>query len=102
MPKVTEWFYTNRLSLNTSKSHFQIYSKTCIEDFVIFINGSRIIRQKQVKYLGIIVEENLKFDKHITNISSTISRNIGVMGRAKPFLSSRELLLLYNLWFYLT
>ena len=96
MPKVTEWFNSNRLSLNTSKSNFQMYSKMHIEHFVIKLNGSNILRQKQVKYLGVVVEENLKFETHIANISSTISRNIGVMGRAKPFLSSRELLLLYN------
>ena len=96
LPKVTNWFNTNRLSLNTSKSNYQIYSKLHVNNFEIKLNGSYIMRQKQVKYLGVIMEENLKFEKHIINISSLISRNIGVMGRAKHFLSSRELLLLYN------
>ena len=96
LPKVSKWFNCNRLSLNTSKSHFQIYSKTYVNDFEIQLNGSKIMRQKCVKYLGIMMEENFKFEKHIANISSVISRNIGVMGRAKNFLSSSQLLLLYN------
>ena len=96
LPKVTEWFNSNRLSLNTCKSNYQIYSKMHIENFVIKLNGDNILRQKHVKYLGVVLEENLKFETHIANISSTIRRNIGVMSRAKSFLSSRELLLLYN------
>ena len=96
LPKVSNWFNCNRLSLNTSKSMFQVYSKSLINDFEINLNGSKIMRHKYVKYLGVVIEENLKFEKHIANISSLISRNIGVMGRAKHFLSSSQLLLLYN------
>ena len=96
MPKVTEWFNANRLSLNASKTHFQIYSRTFINDIDIQLNSCKILRQKYVKYLGVVVEENLKFEKHVSNIASVISRNIGVMGRSKSVLSSRELLLLYN------
>ena len=38
----------------------------------------------------------MKWKNHITNISLKISRNIGIISRIKYFLSSRELLLLYN------
>ena len=96
MPKVTDWFKSNRLSLNTSKTHFQIYSRMDINDIDIQLNSCKILRQKSIKYLGVVVEENLKFEKHVANVSSVISRNIGVMGRSKSVLTSRELLLLYN------
>ena len=96
MPKVTKWFNANKLSINTKKTNFQIYSNLVIDNFDIYLNGSKIRREKEVKYLGVLVEENLKFNQHINNISSTVSKNIGVMGRVKSYLSSRELLLLYN------
>ena len=63
---------------------------------VVQITGSNIKREQSIRYLGVIVDENLKWKSHIRNISSKISRNIGIMGRTKYFLSSRELLFLYN------
>ena len=96
MPKITEWFKSNRLSLNINKTNYQIYSPHSISNIEIILNGSKIARKKQIKYLGVVMEEDLKFNQHISNISSIISRNIGIMGRAKTFLSSRELVILYN------
>ena len=96
LPSISEWFFANRLSLNTKKTMYQVYSKRKHENFDVQINGSKIERQESVKYLGVMVDENLKWKKHIYNISSVVNRNLGIMGRAKYFLSSRELLLLYN------
>ena len=44
----------------------------------------------------IIIDENLKWHSHIAHVVSTISRNLGIMGRAKYLLASRDLMLLYN------
>lgn len=96
LPKVSKWFMANRLSLNTSKTNYQIYSKTQIDNLNVKLNGNEITRNKCVKYLGVHVEENLKWNAQIKSVSSVISRNIGMMARVKFFLSSRELLLLYN------
>ena len=96
LPNISQWFFANRLSLNTNKTMYQIYARTKTKELVVQINGSNIKRQQSIRYLGVIVDENLKWKNHIKNISSKISRNIGIMGRAKYFLSSRELLFLYN------
>ena len=99
IPAMTKWFLSNRLSLNASKTCFQIFSNfrnTANIDLNIAINGSQITRKFSVEYLGITVDENLKWDTHITNVSLKISRNLGIIGRVKHYLSSRELKLLYN------
>ena len=96
---MTKWFLSNRLSLNASKTCFQIFSNfrnTANIDLNIAINGSQITRNFSVEYLGITVDENLKWDTQITNVSLKISRNLGIIGRVKHYLSSRELKLLYN------
>ena len=97
LPLVTKWLQANRLSLNVSKTYYQIFSRTSINDLDIKINHSQIVRKKSVKYLGVIVDENLKWQNHINYVASVVSRNIGVMGRAKFYLSSHHLLLLYNI-----
>lgn len=96
---IEKWFISNRLSLNASKTYYQVYSNirsSTMNDLNVTVRGSRIKRDNSVKYLGVKVDENLKWDNHINETSKKISRNIGIMGRVKSFLSSRELLLLYN------
>ena len=97
IPKITKWFLSNRLSLNASKTCYQLYSiHPNNADIDIIINNSKITRTPTVKYLGIIIDENLKFDAHINTLASKISKNIGIMSRVRYFLSSKQLLLLYN------
>ena len=97
IPKFASWFTSNRLSLNPSKSCFQLYSTFATQQSVtIFINNAQIKRCASVKYLGVVFDENMKWQTYINLISIKISRLIGIMARMRSFLSSKELLLLYN------
>ena len=94
---VTKWFCSNRLSLNASKTFYQIFSRQFVQNLNININNQVIARKESVKYLGVLIDENLKWQSHIDSIALIISRNIGIMGRAKYILSSHHLFLLYNI-----
>ena len=97
IPQIMRWFLSNRLSLNASKTYYQLYSLYANNiDIDICINNMKIKRSFSVKYLGVILDENLKFDNHVSYIASKPSKHIGIMSKVKYFLSSRELLLLYN------
>ena len=96
VPKIAEWFQANRLSINVSKTHYQIYTMSRSTDLDIYFDGTKIERKTCVKYLGVYVDENLKWNSHIANVTKILSRNLGIMARAKHLLSARELLLLYN------
>ena len=47
-------------------------------------------------FLGIIVEEHLKWDEHVNKIALKISKTIGIINKLKHFLSSYILHTLYN------
>ena len=94
LPLVAKWFQVNRLSLNASKTFYQIFSRKPRTDIEVIINNTKIARKTSVKYLGILIDENLKWENHINMVSTLISRNIGIMGRTKYYLSSKHLLLL--------
>ena len=96
MPLITKWFQANRLSLNVLKSHYQVYSANRVQDLHIILQDAKVERKSCVKYLGMYIDENLKWHSHIAHVGSVISRNLGIIGRAKYLLSSRELILLYN------
>ena len=96
LPNVTKWFQANRLTLNATKSNYQIFSRNKVKDIHIMLQNTTIERRTCVRYLGMYIDENLKWHSHIAHVVLNISRNLGIMGRAKYLLSSRELLLLYN------
>lgn len=96
VPLISKWFQSNRLSLNASKTYYQIYSGKGVPDLNVQLNRFKIERKKCIKYLGIHFDENLKWHSHISNVEKNISRNLGIMGRVKHLLTSRELLILYN------
>ena len=95
-PKIALWFQTNRLSLNVNKSNYQIYSRNLSNDVTVSLNNGTITRKACVKYLGIYIDEDLRWNSHITHVASVISRNIGVLSKVKYFLSSAGLRLLYH------
>ena len=80
LPKISQWLHSNLLSLNESKTVYQVYNnhKTDI-GLQIKFNGISILHQNPVKYLGVYVDENLKFASHISSVSNMISRNIGMI-----------------------
>ena len=48
------------------------------------------------KFLGVIIDENLMWKEHIAEVEKKISKNIGLLYRAKNNFESKELCILYN------
>ena len=55
-----------------------------------------IKRVKHTKYLGLIVDDTLTWEKHIEYISTKINRNIGILKRTQNFLPKSSLITLYK------
>ena len=49
----------------------------------IFLGGKQIKRVKHTKYLGVHLDENLKWEEHIDNICSKINRSINGLRQAR-------------------
>ena len=97
LPKVCEWLYVNKLTLNTSKTNYQIYNKSKTNvDINVVLNGVSINCTNTVKYLGVYIDDDFTWQSHIAHISRIISRNIGIISRSRYFLSCRHRYLLYN------
>ena len=98
IPLLVEWLQTNRLSLNTKKTHIMVFGpnkKTETNTINIDIEGENIEIVHQTKFLGIILDDKLNWKYHITYIGKKISKSIGILSRAKPLLNSKMLCQLY-------
>ena len=83
MPIITDWFHGNRLSLNGSKSNYQIFSKSKVGDLNITLQNTKVERKTSVKYLGVYVDENLKWHNHIAYVQSKISQKFRCYGKSE-------------------
>ena len=63
-------------------------------DVSVSINGERITRVFETKFLGVITQSNLKWNIHI--IANITSKTIGVINNIKTILTTAHLKLLYQ------
>ena len=101
--KVSRWLRLNKLSLNIDKTHFMIFKRQrrLVESVPeICIDSNSIHQVAKTKFLGVYIDENLSWNAHINYISGKVSRGIGVLKKAKRYLNSTTLHLLYYTFIY--
>ena len=59
-------------------------------------NRTQMCKINNTKTIGIIIDENLKWKKHIDSASTKISKTIGMLRRVKPFVSQDSLNIMYK------
>jgi hypothetical protein len=98
---LSDWFYANRLSLNIGKTNYVLFSKkSVIEPSNIHIGNTTIERKQHVKFLGIMVDEKLEWLEQIKNCKAKLSSSLYALNSSKKYLSTHELLMLYNSLIY--
>ena len=60
------------------------------------LNGNKIERVTQFNFLGLILQSNLSWNKHVNHISLKVSKTIGTLYRLKSVYPLKVLLTLYN------
>ena len=66
----------------------------------IDINGSKLQRVKCVKYLGLMVDQKLKWIDHIAHVKHKVAHGLGIINKAKPFKTNMGLRNLYYSFIY--
>ena len=61
----------------------------------LFKNKKEIKRVSSIKFLGVILDENLNWNDHLNTIENKVSKNIGILYKAKSIINSEGLRSLY-------
>ena len=78
---INRWFTSNKLSLNAKKTKYSCFHKPSKKDDIplmlpkLTINSHVIERQKFIKFLGVLLGENLNWKKHIKHTENKIAKN---------------------------
>ncbi len=116
--KIVSFFCSHKLSLHPEKTKFMLFTNAKITEFPkLFINyndpnSPNIINpivpmicineseQPYVKFLGVFFDPQLNFKKHISHISSKLSKSLYFMRASKNFLNQRSLKFFYYATFH--
>lgn len=81
------WLYNNQLTLNISKTKYMIIENDNKQiDSSIYnlkVRGTIIQEVQEIKYLGLYIQNNLKWNRHLKHIKSKVSAICGVLHRLK-------------------
>ena len=80
------WFENNYMKFNTNKFHLMV---SIYEHEQVWANiGKDLIQESNdVKLLGIIIDRNLKFDKHVLKLCSKANQKLNALSRMAKLLS---------------
>ncbi len=78
MERITQWLEQSCLTLNTGKTKRMFFSKikACSSNADIFINGEKIEIVTEFNYLGLTLDSNLSFKKHVKKLVRTIKYSL--------------------------
>ena len=98
LAKLTDWLKANKLSINVSKTHYMVFhrSRRKLDKQDILLDNTIIRQVTFTKFLGIIIDDKLKWIHHISYIKNKISKGMGIILKARKVLKRKVLLQLYH------
>ena len=98
---LNDWFCANKLSRNTDKTKYVLFHKAKSKDNLplvlpdLFINDVKIKRENSLKFLGVMIDENLTWKTHIELVENKISKSVGIFFKESCYLNSKSLRSIY-------
>lgn len=94
---IFRWLQCNKLTLNFNKSTFMFISKNQINnnvDPILFMNN-QIKYTQTIKFLGLYIDENLNWKKHVDYLRNYISPIVGILYKARYYIPLKYLKNIY-------
>ena len=75
LDQILDWCRFNKMSINATKSEYILVTNKKIAFApAIFLGTNQIVRKKSVKYLGIYIDDKLKFQDHLTFLKNKLAQ----------------------------
>lgn len=83
--KLEKWYYDNLLTINEEKTEYMIFGGKHIT-VEIKIKGTNIKQIKSTKYLGLYIQDNLKWEEHINKLTKRNAQAIGALSKIRNYI----------------
>ena len=84
MNKVVKWLNANKLSINSSKTKFVIFkskNKLLNMEVTLKINNNFLKQVLFIKFLGVIIDQNLTWKNHISSVLQSVMKSTGLIAK---------------------
>ena len=103
-----DWFRANKLSLNISKTNYVLFTPKRIkidsdvtsENPILQFGTEKIEQKPFVKFLGLLIDENLDWSQHCKQIMSKLASALYMLNNVKHFIPVEARKLIYYSLFY--
>ena len=97
MSQLYDWFTANKLSVNVDKTCYSVFGPNCKKTVThtLQINGQVIQNVKCCKYLGILIDNDLKWKDHIDYVYNKLIKFVSIFYKLRVKLSSSILRMIY-------
>ena len=88
--KLIIWLNINKLKLNVKKTHFMLFSPhrgNNVNTIKIYVGNEEILQVQSTKFLGVYIDDKLSWERHITYIKAKVAKGIGIINKARKYLS---------------
>ena len=102
LDKINDYLTANKLIINTKKSSYILFKpkrKKVVIKEKLKIETTEITRVKKARYLGIIIDENLKFKEQHEKLVSKLTEAVNGLICVRNILNYRSKIALYNALF---
>ena len=96
---VAGWFHHNQLTLNVEKTNYVIFCSRRSTDLnisSICIGDCVLARVYEARFLGIILDPQLKFDLHLLHVVKKLAKFVPIMNKIRDYFNTSTLKLLYH------
>ena len=78
---IIEWFRSNYMKLDEEKCHFMNFGEGTNQDVGINIGNCTVNNSQEEKLLGVLIDSNLNFEKHVNNIYEKVGNKLFALSR---------------------
>lgn len=98
MSYFSQWCKINLFNVNTSKSKFLLFNvnNELIKDFQVLLDDEQMERVAAAKYLGILLDDTLKFNDHVDIMCKKLHGAIFVLRVLSRFCDMNLLMVVYH------
>lgn len=95
--KINVWINSNKLKLNVSKTNYMLFQNRSIKNIIppISLNDEIINKVDHMKFLGVLIDENLNWKYHIDQTCTKISKVTGILYRLRHNLTTDAMMSIY-------
>ena len=93
----------NKLSLNVQKTYFMVFHRAkmkIVNPIDVTMNNCCLKNNDSLKYICVIIDYRLNWSQHIAHVKNKVSKGIGIMYRARIYITKSSVRKLYFSYIY--